>query len=90
MKRINLNRPVKIDGVMHEPGIHTVEDGYADSLVNAGWASVSRSKPSTVEEQDTDDDKPVTSTASDDDKPVDVPAAASAPKRPTKKAARKK
>lgn len=88
MKRINLNRPVKIDGVEHEPGIHNVEDGYADSLVNAGWASLARSKPAAAEQDLVDDDKPASSTVSDDDKPVDVPAAPA--KRPTKKAARKK
>lgn len=84
MKQINLHRPVKIDGIDFEPGIHSVEDGYADSCINAGWASLAKGKPKPAQDDEpVDDDEPVETVGTDDDKPVDVPA-------PSKKPARKR
>jgi hypothetical protein len=91
MKSIHLKQTVKIDGVDHEPGLHSVEDGYADSLVNAGWATPAKGKPKSAvddepvdETKTVDDDAPVP-VGTDDDKPVDVPAPKPVPKRSRKR-----
>ena len=85
MKTIHLKQLVKIDGIEHEPGLHNVEDGYADSCINAGWATLAKGKPkAAVDDEPVDDDKPAMVPGTDDDKPVDVPPA------PTKKPARKR
>lgn len=90
MKSIHLHRPVKIDGVDYEPGVHSVEDGYAESLVNAHWATPAKGKPkSAVDDEPVtgtpDDDEAVAPVGTDDDKPVDVPAPKPAPKRSRKR-----
>ena len=85
MKRIQLLQQVKIDGVDHEPGLHTVEDGYAESLCNAGWARLAPGKAKVEESAPVDDDKPASTVPSDDDKPVDTPVPAAAPKRSRKR-----
>jgi len=87
MKRIQLLQQVKIDGVEHEPGFHSVEDGYAESLCNAGWARLApgKAKAEVEESASVDDDKPASTVPSDDDKPVEVPVPAAAPKRSRKR-----
>jgi hypothetical protein len=83
MKRIQLLRPVKIDGIDHEPGLHAVEDGYAESLCNAGWAKLAPGKAKGDEPESSDDDAPASTVARDDDAPVPEPTPA--PKRTRKR-----
>lgn len=54
--KIQLLRTVQIDGVTTEPGITDVSDGYAESLINAGWATIPL-KRETVQEGDSEPDK---------------------------------
>lgn len=81
MKRIQLLRPVKIDGVDYEPGTHSIEDGNADSLLNAGWARKAAGKAESDESPASDDDVPSAPIGADDDKPVETPAPKRAPRK---------
>lgn len=52
--KIKILQTVTIDGVQTQPGIRDVAPGYAESLINAGWA-VHPTKRDEDEDEDPDD-----------------------------------
>lgn len=79
--KVNVLREVKVDGVPTRPGVRNIEDGYARSLIAAGWAKEASDK----DELDPDDSELIGSRSDDDDEPnLNTTQAAKAPAKKKK------
>lgn len=79
--KVNVLREVKVDGVPIRPGVRNIEDGYARSLIAAGWAEEASAK----DELDPDDSELIGNRSDDDDEPnLTTTQAAKAPAKKKK------